>query len=174
MITKLLKNPSRFAEDMESGNDLWQEDEDEEKNRIDAFDRLFMIKEGMSPDEIEESRQTLNWIRTRVQEHTRAIGSQIMEQQSLELLLQNKQLAEPKLSSTGKRKFDAFCQPQTEERLAPFSAFQTDSRAPSKEKCRHVVVLPSVMFRCRDKRIYPLKVLLTSAPQASARAVASR
>ena len=134
MITKLLKNPSRFAEDIESGNDLWQEDEDEEKNRIDAFDRLFMIKEGMSPDEIEESRQTLNWIRTRVQEHTRAIGSQIMEQQSLELLLQNKQLAEPKLSSTGKRKFDAFCQPQTEERLAckwaPFSAFQTDSRAP--------------------------------------------
>ena len=82
MITKLLKNPSRFAEDIESGNDLWQEDEDEEKNRIDAFDRLFMIKEGMSPDEIEESRQTLNWIRTRVQEHTRAIGSQIMEQQS--------------------------------------------------------------------------------------------
>ena len=29
----------------------------------DAFDRLFMIKEGMSPDEIAESREALNSIK---------------------------------------------------------------------------------------------------------------
>ena len=32
----------------------------------DAFDRLFMIKEGMSPDEIEESRAALNSIKETV------------------------------------------------------------------------------------------------------------
>ena len=51
---------SSFADDEEP----WQENR---PSVADAFDRLFMIKEGMSQEEIEESREALNSIRESVQ-----------------------------------------------------------------------------------------------------------
>ena len=50
---------SSFADDEEP----WQENR---PSVADAFDRLFMIKEGMSQDEINESREALNSIRESV------------------------------------------------------------------------------------------------------------
>ena len=49
---------SSFADD-----EPWQENR---PSVADAFDRLFMIKEGMSQEEIEESREALNSIRESV------------------------------------------------------------------------------------------------------------
>ena len=44
----------------------YDSDTDEDGDFRDAFDRLFLIKEDMSPVEIEESRRNLGLIRSRV------------------------------------------------------------------------------------------------------------
>ena len=71
----------------ESGSHFYSDQESEHDNNMeavdiaDAFDRLFMIKEGMSPEEIEESRRNLSMIKFETQ--TRLYGENQKRMQSM-------------------------------------------------------------------------------------------
>ena len=93
----------------ESGLHFNSDQESEHNNNMeavdiaDAFDRLFMIKEGMSQEEIEESRQKLSMIKFETQmrlygENQKRMQSMVPSQQQHE-----KQDSSDDLVTNGKR-----------------------------------------------------------------------